>query len=348
MEKVVHTRLTCFLNEHKIISDKQGGFRKGFSTSKSIADLTDNLFTGINKGMVSLGAFIDLRKAFDTVDHAILLNKLKCYGISGNNLNWCADYLSNRMQRTLANGVLSPECKISCGVPQGSVIGPLFFILYVNDIQFAVRGSNTQLYADDTVIYVTGADKNVAAHKLQPALNQFSMWCKANKLTLNVAKTKLAVFGTRFKVKKARDVVVRIGDTPLQVVPSYKYLGFVLDSTLSFNCHVKSVAAMVTYKTNLLAKVRKFLTDSVALNIYKTMILQYFDYGDVVYNQASQEGLEKLQRLQNRCLKICKGYNMRFDTDALHAIIKVPLLKQRRQAHINNFICMPDSVTLLL
>ena len=103
------------------------------------------------------------------------------------------------------------------------------------------------------------------------------------------------IFGTRHKVKKARDVTVKVGATQLQVVPSYKYLGFTLDSNLSFNCHVKSVSTMVAYKANLLAKVQKFLTDSVALKIYKSMILPYFDYGDVVYNQANQEGLEKLQ-----------------------------------------------------
>ena len=338
LEKIVHACLTHFLDENKIISDKQGGFRKGFSTSTSIANLTDDLLTGINRGEIALAAFMDLRKAFDTVDHSILLNKLKCYGVCDNNLNWCANYLQNRTQRTLANGVLSPECKITCGVPQGSVIGPLFFILYINDFQLAVRNSSTQLYADDTVIYVTGENKEAATRKLQPALNQFSLWCKANKLTLNASKTKLVVFGTRYKVKKAREAVVKIGDTPLQVVPSYKYLGFVLDSTLSFNCHVKAVSAMVTYKANLLAKIRKFLTEAVALKIYKSMILPYFDYGDVVYNQASQEGLDKLQRLQNKCLKICKGYNMRFETEALHTITRVPMLRERRVAHINNFM----------
>ena len=338
LEKVVHAQLSSFLEKNKVISEKQGGFRKGFSTSTSIADLTDELFTNINKGLVSLAAFIDLRKAFDTVDHTILLSKLKCYGVSRNNLEWCTNYLSNRSQSTLANGVLSPEHKITCGVPQGSVIGPLFFILYVNDIQSAIRGSRTQLYADDTVIYAAGEDKVAAARKLQPALNQFSSWCKANKLTLNAAKTKLMVFGTRYKVKKSRDVVVRVGGTPLQVVPSYKYLGFTLDSTLSFNGHVKTVSAIVAYKASLLAKIRKFLTDSVAMKIYKSMIVPYFDYGDVLYNQASQEGLDKLQRLQNKCLKICKGYNKRHSTGALHENTKVPLLSKRRIAHVNNFM----------
>ena len=258
--------------------------------------------------------------------------------MSENNLKWCTNYLANRSQQTLANGVISPSHVVTCGVPQGSVIGPLFFILYVNDIQLAVTGANTQLYADDTVVYAAGESAEIAKRKLQPAMNQFSAWCKSNKLTLNASKTKLMLFGTRYKVRKARDTIIEIENKPLQIVPSYKYLGFTLDTTLSFNHHVNTVSSMVSYKANLLAKIRKFLTEPVAIKVYKSMILPYFDYGDVIYNSASQEGLDKLQRLQNRCLKICKCLNVRFNTNALHSITKVPLLKKRREAHVNNFM----------
>ena len=338
LEKIAHARLTLFLERERVISDNQGGFKKGFSTVSSIADLTDNLLTNVNKGLTSLAAFVDLRKAFDTVNHAILLSKLKCFGIAESNLEWCTNYLDNRSQKTLANGILSEARTVKCGVPQGSVLGPLFFILYVNDVQAAINGATLQLYADDTVIYTASSSSNKAARKLQPSLNQFSTWCKANKLSLNATKTKLVVFGTRHKVKKARNVVVKIGNTPLQIVPTYKYLGITLDSTLTFRCHVRTVSNVIAYKTNLLAKVRKFLTEKVALKIYKSMVLPYFDYGDVIYNTAGQEGLDKLQRLQNRCLKICKGFDIRFNTNELHVITKMPLLKFRREAHVNNFM----------
>ena len=120
-------------------------------------------------------------------------------------------------------------------------------------------------------------------------------------------------FGTRHKVKTCKEVVVRIEDTNLQVVPSYKYLGFVLDSILSFNHHVSTVIKVVAYKINLLSKIRRYLTESVALKIYKSMILPYFDYGDVIYDAANKCILDKLQRLQNRGLKICKGFDRRFN-----------------------------------
>ena len=338
LEKIAHSKLSLFLENNDVITNKQGGFRKGFSTASSIADLTDDLYSNINEGLTSLATFVDLRKAFDTVNHEILLQKIKCYGIRNKNLDWCTNYLNNRSQKTLANGVLSSAKGVTCGVPQGSVLGPLFFILYVNDVQKAVRGSRLQLYADDTVIYAEGGNSQEAIDKLQPSLVQFTDWCKANKLSLNATKTKLMVFGTRPKVKKAKEAVVRIENLPLQMVPTYKYLGITLDSTLSFNYHVRSLAATVAYKANLLAKIRKYLNEDVAMKIFKSMIIPYFDYGDVIYNSAGQEGLDKLQRLQNRCLKICKGFNKRFDTKDLHVITKIPMLASRRSAHINNFM----------
>ena len=152
IEKIAHCRMTTFFNQYNVITDSQGGFRKGFSTASSIAVLTGLLFENINKGLTSLAAFIDLRKAFDTVNHEILISKLCKYGIGGGNLDWCINYLSNRSQRTLANGILSEEAVVTCGVPQGSVLGPLFFILYVNDMQSNMPQSHVQLYADDTVI----------------------------------------------------------------------------------------------------------------------------------------------------------------------------------------------------
>ena len=338
IERVAHGKMSAFLEAHGIITAKQGGFRKGFSTASTIVDITNILFSNINNGLTSLAAFVDLRKAFDTVNHKILEKKLERYGINGPNLRWCENYLLDRTQKSLVNGVLSSSRKITCGVPQGSVLGPLFFILYVNDLQHAVMDSQIQLYADDTVIFTSGDTPEEAERKLQPSLDLFSHWCHVNKLSINTGKTKLMVFGTRHKVKKARMVRLSLEDAPLQIVPTYKYLGFTLDSTLSFNYQVKCVANIVSYKANLLAKIRKFLNEDVALRIYKSMILPYFDYGDIIYNSASQEGLDKLQRLQNRCLKICKRLDVRFETRELHMVTKVPKLEFRRKAHVNNFM----------
>ena len=195
---------------------------------------------------------------------------------------------------------MSKPKNVTYGVPQGSVLGPLFFILYVNDIQAAINGSNLQLYVDDSVIHAAEVSPEEAMGNLQPSLNRFTRWCRANKLSLNATKTKLMMFGTRYKIKKAKEVNILVEGVTLQIVQTYKYLGITLDSTLTFNYHVRTVTNMISYKANLLAKVRKFLHEEVAIKIYKSMILPYFDYGDVIYGSASQESLDKLQRLQNR------------------------------------------------
>ena len=241
-------------------------------------------------------------------------------------------------QQTLANNSLSKKLPVCCEVPQGSVLWPLFFILFINDMQAAVNGANIQMYADDTVIVNSGRCAAEIVDKLQPLLNSFSKWCHANKLSLNASKTKLVIFGTRHKVKKCKGVSVGLEGANLQIVPTYKYLGFMLDSTLSFNHHVNCVSKLVAYKVNLLSKIRRFLNADVALKIYKSMILPYLHYGDVIYGAANASGLEKLQRLQNRGLKICKGYDRRFNTARLHSVTKCSMLKVRREAHLNNFM----------
>ena len=175
------------------------------------------------------------------------------YGLQDMNLQWCTNYLSNRTQRALVNNVISDNCPALCGVPQGSVLGPLFFILYVNDVQDAVNGAHLQLYADDTVLVAQGLNSREAVNQLQPALNQYSAWRRANKLSLNVSKTTLMPVGTRHKVKKARESRVTMEGEKLQVVPTYKYLGFVVDTTLSLNCYVTSVIKMVANKASLLS-----------------------------------------------------------------------------------------------
>ena len=339
LEKIVHNRVSGFFEQTNFLSERQGGFRKGFSTISTIADFTDNIFKEINLGNTSLAAFIDLQKAFDTVDFEILLNKLSAAGIRNNLLAWCRSYLLERSQKTLTNGQTSDVLPIACGVPQGSVLGPLFFLVYINDLGNALNDDcNFNLYADDAVLYHSGLNVNEATLKLQASLNEFCEWCTVNKLTINTKKSKLMVFGSRAKVKKVKQIQIFMNGDVLQKVPTFKYLGLILDSTLSYNSHISSVIRTVLHKMTLLSKMKRYLNNNVALSIYKSMLVPYLDYADVIFHNTSSGDLDKLQRLQNRCLRICLGFDRQFSTDRAHKISNVPFLKDRRKAHVLNFM----------
>ena len=338
LEKIVHNKISSFLEEHNVLSEHQGGFRKGFSTTSTISDLTDDLFTGVNQGLTTLAAFIDLKKAFDTVNLPILLQKLECSGIRNTPFRWCENYLSGRNQRTVANGFTSGIRPVTCGVPQGSVLGPLFFLIYVNDLQSALDDCKIKLYADDTVLYQAGFDSNHAEFKLQASMNLFSQWCSANALTVNAKKTKIMAFGSRSKVKKCQNVKIKLRGISIRQVPSFKYLGLTLDPTLNFGQHMSTIIKNVQHKIHLLGKVKRYLHDDVAVKIYKTMVLPYLDYADVIFCKTNSSQLDKLQRLQNRCLRLCLGKDRMFDTNRAHKEANVPFLADRRNAHTLNFM----------
>ena len=338
LERIVHKRITEFWETNNFLTSDQGGFRKGHSTVATIADLTDELFMQINKGNTTLATFFDLRKAFDTVNMGILKKKLEKSGIRNTVLRWCSNYLTNRFQCTYANGVTSDMLPVTCGVPQGSVLGPLFFLVFVNDVQGALDECGIKLYADDTVLYQSGINCEEAVVNLQGSVNKFANWCEVNSLTINISKTKTMAFGSRQKVKRAKGGTIKLGGEVLKQVPSYKYLGLILDSTLNYNLHVNQVIRTVLHKLMLLSKMKKYLRDDTALSIYKAMVLPYFDYADVIFDRALYKDIDKLQRLQNRCLKICMGKDRRSGTDAVHKLANVPFLKDRRRAHVMNFM----------
>ena len=205
-------------------------------------------------------------------------------------------------------------------------------------MSLAVNDVKLSLYADDTVLYISGDEVGVCTRLLQENLDRFSNWCNQNALHINSDKTKFLIFGTTKRVKKAGNIHLSINNVPLQQVPSYKYLGMTLDSSLSYKPYLAGVVRTVSHKIYLLSRVKKFLSSRSALLVYKTMILPFFDYDDVVYHNANANELEKLQRLQNRALKLCLGLHRREDTEVVHRAAKVPLLENRRRSHVYNFM----------
>ena len=298
IEKIVHNRIYNHCNTNKLLEDRQGGFRPNHSTTSTTAYFLNDLYTAMNDKQVSIAVFIDAMKAFDTVDHKILLKKLKHFGIIGKNYKWIESYLTDRKQCTVANDIISSEKVVTCGVPQGSVCGPLF-LLYINDITSSLKNCKVSLYADDTVLYITHHDIQVALGLLQQDLDSLYAWCKKNKVTINCKKTKYCVFGMKSIIKQSRnvDTIISLNDIVLNRVCSYKYLGFILDDRLNFNKHISELCKIITHKLYLLAKIRKYLTKSACITVFKTMILPLFEYGDILYEGTTKSNLEDLSKL---------------------------------------------------
>ena len=234
----------------------------------------------------------------------------------------------------MVNGIESDFENVTCGVPQGSVLGPLLFLLYINDLCGVITQSKLYLYADDTVL-VTSAPNVYTAHlHLQNDLNNVANWCKGNKLSINVKKTKSMLIGTKSMVKKQNILPkLQIQNVAIDYVFQYKYLGVTIDERLSFRAHLNNTIKLVAHKISVLNKIRFYITDDAAIKIYKTMILPYLDYGDIFFMNSNLNQLNKLQTLQNRSLRISLKTQIFTPIDIMHQSVQIPKLSARRDTH---------------
>ena len=185
IERILHDRIMFHMERLNLLETNQGGFRKNHSTLDTIAKFTNDIFNGINNREITTAVYIDLAKGFDTVNHKILLEKLKFVGIKGNLIKSLKNFLENRKQTTTINNQKSASRYITCGVPQGSILDPLLFLIYVNDLPSVLRNCKYQLYADDTVIYHTNVDVNISKAYLEKDVERLISWCNGNVLTVN-------------------------------------------------------------------------------------------------------------------------------------------------------------------
>ena len=204
-EKIMYNRLLDFIQRFEILYSLQFGFRTKHSTSHALTHLVNKIATDIDQSKISIGVFLDLSKAFDTLNRDILFSKLENYGIRGVALNWIKSYFQNRKQYVQYNNVSSSHLITQCGVPQGSILGPLFFILYINDLPNASRIVEPLLFADDTSICYSHSDPEVLAAVLNEALQNIASWMRANKLSVNIDKTVYVIFHSRHK-KSSYDI----------------------------------------------------------------------------------------------------------------------------------------------
>ncbi len=239
--------------------EAQFGFRKNHSTGTCILKLLDDYYN-MEKGELTGVVFLDLKKAFDTIDHNIMINKLNKFNLDEHAKTWFLNYLSGRVQSIKYLGTQSTRLPITCGVPQGSILGPLMFIMYINDLGTYLSDSKVSLYADDTALYTSSSSQIELVLNLRLEISVVDEWLKANRLTLNTKKTKYVIFGTRASLEHIpEDLNIRIANEKIERVKYMKYLGMILDEKLTFDEHINQTYTKASQKLGILRRLREYL-----------------------------------------------------------------------------------------
>ena len=244
-ETVIKNRLSTFFDKHNVLYEKQFGFRRNHSTYMPLISLVDQITSNIEQNLYTMVMLLDFKKAFDSVDHLILLNKLNHYGIRGQALNLIKNYLMNRRQQVVYNGVISQVQTITTGVPQGSILGPLFFLVYINDLPKISPSTDFLIFADDTTSIESNKNIETLFHTANDTVRKLDHWCSVNKIALNKQKTKYLLYYPRKtpenkKKELQKKLNIKICGVQIEEVTSAKFLGVIIDNSLTWKPHILS------------------------------------------------------------------------------------------------------------
>ena len=336
LEKVISIRTTEFLVKNDVLSKHQFGFREGYSTEYAVLDIYEKLLSNLDKGLSSCAIFLDLAKAFDSVDHEILLNKLPKYGIRGNILNFFRSYLSSRSQFVKIGKIESSILPIKYGVPQGSILGPLLFLLFINDLPNATKFF-IKLFADDTFLCAQNAEVDLLEAEVNRELRNVNQWLVANKLTLNVGKSKFMIV-TNKKLKSYKPSFM-ISGKKIEECDHYKYLGVFIDKNLSWKQHIEYISKKISKACGSLANLRYCINIDLLREVYHSLIHSYLRYGILVWGNASETNLQPLKCLINRAVRIMTFTPFgRIDLAPLYECLKILDVDQVNYLETSKFL----------
>ena len=325
LEKLFSKRLNAFIEKHNILNNSQYGFRNEHSTSLALIELIEQITLASDCKKSTIGVFIDLKKAFDTINHDILLNKLQHYGIRGVAHKWLDSYIKHRKQFVSFNDVNSDFLDMVCGVPQGSILGPILFIIYINDLCNVSTVLKYVLFADDTNLFISGNDLKQLCSQLNIELDKLNVWFMVNKLSLNISKTNFILFSNKFIDKANLDI--RINGNAINRVFETKFLGVIIDSKLNWKQHIAYVKTKLNKCIGVIYKASYVLDTNALRLIYCSLYLPYLSYCCEVWGTSYKTATENIVISQKKVVRIINKVNKFHHTREL--FLKLKLLKFR-------------------
>ena len=303
VERIAYNQLTDYLETNNLLNGNQFGFRRKRSTRDAVTKLTDHIRTNMDDSKVTGALFMDLRKAFDTVNHSCLLSKLPYYGICGKEISWFSSYLFHRSQVVTIDGVTSNSEFVTHGVPQGSILGPLLFVILINDLPLQSQNCKVLMYADDTVIYFSSKSIQEIEKCVNEDAERIHRWMTENCLILNPkkGKTEFVLFASRVRNETATIIV---DNHVINQPDKYEYLGVLLDSHLNLNLYLQTIYKHASSRLSMLRKIRYQLSSTVAETIFNAMIQPLTFYCYPVYSRMSNTWMGKFESFFNRAKSV--------------------------------------------
>lgn len=338
LERVIYNRLIEFVNKNNLLYKFQFGFRKNHSANMALITLIDKIASAIDKGDIVVGLFLDLKKAFDCVNHKILLNKLFHYGIRGLAYNWFKDYLDQRKQYVNLQYYESSKAVIKCGVPQGSILGPLLFLLYVNDIANISKILLPLIFADDTNLFLQGKSVNETIDIMNSEMVKVVKWLQVNKLLLNLDKTHYIIFHSNKKKINVHHSGIKINNQDVEFVNSTKFIGVILDEKLTWEKHILMIKSKIAKGMGILCKAKKTFHISTLTTLYYSIIYPHLTYCIEVWGNSAKVYLNSLFVMQKKIIRIIKSAGYTAHTDPIFSELKLLRLSDIYTLYIMTFV----------